>query len=161
LRAGQGGHPRQGGAGLDLHGLHRREESVEAGTRRRTGAAVASDDALSDAAFQGRLSGRGGVNPISMSSSGWMIVGWVFLAILTAINIFIFLKLKNASEQMLKMAFPGAKDMNEAVAQMQKMMGGMGGRPGMKGGNPFGGMAGPRGGSKANDAQLRAAMEML
>jgi hypothetical protein len=84
--------------------------------------------------------------------STWVIISWVFVFVLTGVNIFIFLKLKNASEQMLKMAFPQAKNMNEAMAQMQKMMGGMG-----RGGMPnFGGM------KNANtDAQLQQAMAML
>jgi len=94
--------------------------------------------------------------------STWTIISWVAVAILTAINIFIFLKLKQASEQMMKMAFPGAKNMNEAVAQMQKMMQGMGGARG--GANPFAAMAGGMGGMGGNknmDAQLKAAMDML
>jgi hypothetical protein len=82
----------------------------------------------------------------------WIILSWVFVVILTAINIFVFLKLKNASEQMMKMAFPGAGNMNEALAQMQGMMSRMGGA---KGGMP--GM----GGQTNRDAQLRAAMDML
>ena len=79
----------------------------------------------------------------------WIILSWVFVLVLTAINIFIFLKLKDASEQMMKMAFPGAKNMNEAMARMQMMMQGMN--------------RGPRagGGKGGNDAQLRAAMDML
>jgi len=88
--------------------------------------------------------------------STWIIVSWVVVAILTAINIVVFLKLKQASEQMMKMAFPGAKNMNEALAQMQKMMGGMGrgGRPAFPGG--------PAGKGGANmDAQLKQAMDML
>ncbi len=110
--------------------------------------------------------------------STWVIVSWVFVAILTGINIFVFLKLKGASEQMLKMAFPGAKDMGEALGQMQKMMGGMGGMGGMagmqnpqmqkmmqnmgkKGGSPNQGRGG-FGQSQANqNPQLKAAMEML
>ena len=82
--------------------------------------------------------------------STWVIISWVFVAILTGVNIFVFLKLKGASEQMLKMAFPNAKNMNDALGQMQKMMGGMGGRmPNM-------------GGKNANtDAQLQQAMAML
>lgn len=94
--------------------------------------------------------------------STWVIISWVAVAILTAINVAIFLKLKQASEQMLKMAFPNAKNMNEALAGLQGMMGGM---QGMGGGrSPFGGMGGmPRGGAggKDADAQLRAAMNML
>lgn len=84
--------------------------------------------------------------------STWMIVGWVCVVLLTAINVVVFLKLKDASEQMLKMAFPNAKNMGEALSQMQKMMGGMGGMPG--------GM--PRmGGGGNQEAQLKAAMDML
>jgi hypothetical protein len=81
--------------------------------------------------------------------STWVIISWVFVAVLTGINVYVFLKLKEASEQMLKMAFPNAKNMNEALSQMQKMMGVMGGKPG------FGAPAGNR------DAQLKAAMDML
>lgn len=51
----------------------------------------------------------------------------------------------------MKMAFPGAKNLNEAVAQMQGMMQGMGGRG--RGMPPMGG--------GGQDAQLRAAMQML
>lgn len=82
--------------------------------------------------------------------STWIIVSWVVVAILTAINIFVFIKLKAASDQMMKMAFPGAKNMNEALAQMQKMMGGAG-----RGGRP----AFPGGGNM--DTQLKQAMDML
>lgn len=91
--------------------------------------------------------------------STWIILSWVFVLILTAINIVVFLKLKQASEQMMKMAFPGAKNMNEAVGQMQKMMQGMGGgMPNMAGLN-----RGPRAGGNqpGSDAQLKAAMDML
>lgn len=82
--------------------------------------------------------------------STWVIISWVFVGIITGVNIFIFLKLKSASEQMLKMAFPNAKNMNDALGQMQKMMGGRGAMPNM------GGMK--KGG---NDAQLQQAMAML
>lgn len=107
-----------------------------------------------------------------MRMSFWVILSWVFVLLLTAVNVFIFLKLKQASEQMLKMAFPNAKNMNEALAGMQGMMGGMQGM--------MGGMGATRGGSarpsniaksfgslpagtagKGQDAQLKAAMEML
>lgn len=90
--------------------------------------------------------------------STWTIISWVAVAILTAINVVVFLKLKQASEQMLKMAFPGAKDMNEAVVQMQKMMQGMTGRGGA---NPFAAMGGMGSGKSNADAQLKAAMELL
>ena len=77
----------------------------------------------------------------------WTILSWVGVAILTAINVFIFLKLKQAAEQMMKVAFPGAGNLQEAMSRMQAQMGAMkGGRPGM-------------GGNK--EAQLRQAMEML
>ncbi len=82
--------------------------------------------------------------------SAWIIVSWVFVAILTGINVFVFLKLKGASEQMLKMAFPGAKDMNDALSRMQSMTRQMGGSKGP--GRP---------GGQNMDAQLRAAMDML
>ncbi len=78
--------------------------------------------------------------------STWVIISWVFVALLTGVNIFVFLKLKTASEQMLKMAFPNAKNMADAMKQMQSMMGGAGGMGGMGGGR---------------DAQLKAAMDML
>jgi hypothetical protein len=102
-----------------------------------------------------------------MSMSFWVIVSWVFVFLLTAINVGVFLKLKQASEQMMKMAFPNAKNMGDAMAQMQQMMGGMqgmmGGMQGGRGGNPFGAMQGRgRGGAPQNmDAQLKAAMDML
>ncbi len=85
--------------------------------------------------------------------STWIIISWVVVALLTIANIVFFLKLKQASEQMLKMAFPGAKNMNEALQQMQAMTKGMsraGSRgPGIPGRNPN------------MDAQLKQAMDML
>ncbi|MGZ3689267.1 MAG: hypothetical protein ACXWPM_03220 [Bdellovibrionota bacterium] len=96
--------------------------------------------------------------------STWIIVSWVGVAILTAVNVVIFLKLKQASEQMLQMAFPGAKDMNEALSKMQQMAAGMGGRGGQGPGRPGGRPAFPAaggGGGKNMDAQLKAAMDML
>jgi len=88
----------------------------------------------------------------------WVIVSWVGVALMTAANVFVFLKLKKASEQMLKTAFPGAKDMNDALAQMQRMMAAARKAQG-RGGFP-GGFRGP-GMPKVNDAQLKSAMEML
>ncbi len=82
----------------------------------------------------------------------WMILSWVFVLLLTGVNIFVFWKLKSASEQMLKMAFPGAKNMQEAVSKMQGMMGGAGGPGGKKPGGA---------GAPSKEAQLRAAMQML
>jgi hypothetical protein len=89
----------------------------------------------------------------------WIILSWVFVLLLTAVNIFIFLKLKGVSQQMMQMAFPGTKDMNEAVAKMQSMMGSMGqmqNRPGFRGPGVGGG-----GGGKNVDPQLKAALDML
>jgi hypothetical protein len=95
--------------------------------------------------------------------STWVIISWVLVAIMTAINVFLFLKLKGASEQMMKMAFPSAKNMNEAMAQMQGMLGGMqgrGGKPRMGGTMPRPAQGG-KGGNANMDAQLKAAMDML
>jgi hypothetical protein len=97
----------------------------------------------------------------------WIIVSWVFVGILTAINIFVFLKLKKASEQMMKMAFPNAKNMNDALSQMQNMMSGMGGMGGMgRGGKPGQGMPDMSAlmGQMNNpnmQAQMKKAMDML
>lgn len=55
----------------------------------------------------------------------WVIISWVVVALLTAGNVFFFLKLKKAADSMLKSAFPGAKNAADAMAQMQKMMGGI------------------------------------
>ena len=95
--------------------------------------------------------------------STWVIISWVFVGILTAINVVVFVKLKQASEQMMKMAFPGAKNMQDAMAQAQKMMGAMGGGRGVPPGFGAAGRGGGRGGAQAgrSDAQLQAAMEML
>ena len=83
--------------------------------------------------------------------STWIIISWVLVIVLTAINIFLFLKLKQASEQMMKMAFPGTKNMNEALAKMQNMTRNMNRGPQRGGG----------GGGSNPDAQLKAAMDML
>ncbi len=76
--------------------------------------------------------------------SFWMITSWVFVGLLTAANVFVFIKLKSASEQMMRQAFPNAKNMGDAMAQMQRMMGMM---TGTQGGNP--------------NQQMKAAMDML
>src|SRR5690242_17029262 len=89
--------------------------------------------------------------------STWVIVSWVLVAILTGLNIFIFLKLKQASEQMLQMAFPGAKDMNDALRQMQQMTSKMRGAGSRGPGRP----AVPNMGGKNMDPQLKAAMDLL
>jgi hypothetical protein len=92
--------------------------------------------------------------------SFWIITSWVFVALLTGINVFVFLKLKGASEQMLQMAFPGAKDMNDALQRMQQMTGQMGGmNRGPQKGGARGGFSQPQG--QSQDAQLKAAMAML
>ena len=89
----------------------------------------------------------------------WIIISWVFVAILTAVNVFVFLKLKKAGDQMLKAAFPGSKNMGDAMSQMQNMMSGMGGG---KGGMPpnlqalMGQMNNPN-----MQAQMKSAMDML
>lgn len=83
----------------------------------------------------------------------WIILSWVFVLVLTAINAVVFFKLKQASEQMMKMAFPGANNMGEAMAKMQQMM------QGMQGLNR--GPQRPMGGGGGRDAQLKAAMDML
>lgn len=99
------------------------------------------------------------------TASIWIIVSWVLVVALTAINIVVFLQLKKASEQMMKMAFPGAKNMQEAMTQMQGLMGGIAG--GMKGRGPGGGFGmpggmGARGAAGAGqDAQLKQAMDLL
>ena len=87
----------------------------------------------------------------------WVIISWIFVAVFTAVNIFVFIKLKKASEQMMKMAFPGSKNMGEAMNQMQGMLKGMGGM----GGKGMGGMGnmGGRGGNM--NPQMKAAMDML
>jgi len=94
-----------------------------------------------------------------MTMNFWIIVSWVVVALLTIGNIFFFLKLKKASEQMMKMAFPNAKNMNDALSQMQGMMGQFQGMSGAKKGNPFAGKGG--GNKKDMDAQLKKAMELL
>jgi len=89
--------------------------------------------------------------------STWVIISWVFVALLTGVNIFVFLKLKKASDMMAQMMAPGSKNMSEAMATMQKNLGKMSGRGPMKG------MKGMGMGRKARrqEAQLQAAMDML
>ena len=89
----------------------------------------------------------------------WIIISWVVVALLTIGNILFFLKLKKTSEQMIQSAFPGARNMDEAMAQMQKMMQArrpahpmmMGGRKGK----------GKRSRVQKADSQLNAALAML
>ncbi len=96
-----------------------------------------------------------------MSMSFWVIMSWVFVAILTVVNVVVFLKLKQASEQMMKAIFPNAKNMGEAMAGMQGMLGGLQGMNKGRGGNPFAGGMPARSNGKNMDAQLKAAMDML
>jgi hypothetical protein len=91
----------------------------------------------------------------------WLIISWVACGLLMAVNVFIFIKLKKASEQMMKMAFPKAKNMTDAMSQMQGMMGGMGlGGVGGAGVPDLSKMMSQMG-SKDMQAQMKAAMEML
>lgn len=93
--------------------------------------------------------------------STWVIISWIAVGILTFINIAVFLQLKKASTQMMQAMFPGAKDMNDAVAQMQNMMrGAQRGRPHpMMGGRMVGKKA--RSKVQAQEAQLQQAMQLL
>jgi uncharacterized protein YjgD (DUF1641 family) len=84
----------------------------------------------------------------------WIIASWVFVALFTAVNVFVFLKLKQASDQMMKMVAPGSKNMQDAVAQMQNMMGGRGGQPNLQA--LMSQMNNPQ-----MQAQMKAAMDML
>ena len=60
---------------------------------------------------------------------------------------------------MMKMAFPNAKNMGDALQQMQAMMGAVKGRGGaQRGSAPF---RGPGGGFSPNQDQLKKAMDML
>ena len=115
----------------------------------------------------------------------WIIVSWVFVVILTAINVFIFMKVIYPSIKMMKqmggkngmpdmnamMAGLGAggkngqPDMSAMMAQAQKMMAGMGG-PGGMGGKP--GQGGPdmnalmgQMNNPNMQAQMKKAMDML
>ncbi len=94
----------------------------------------------------------------------WVIISWVAVAILTGVNIFVFLKLKKASESMMKMAFPGAKNMQEAMSQMQNMTKGMNQQMNRA---KLGGFAsgrkqrGGKGKGSKQQAQLEQAMAML
>jgi len=92
----------------------------------------------------------------------WVIISWVFVALISGVNIFLFLKLKGASEQMMKMAFPNAKNMKDAMNQMQNMTAGMGSPRAMKKAMNRGQM--PMGGQMRGrhmDPQLRHAMNLL
>ncbi len=89
----------------------------------------------------------------------WVVISWIFVALLTAVNVFVFLKLKKASDQMMKMAFPNAKNMNDAVSQMQGQMSGMmGGKAGMP---PNLAAMMSQMNQPQMQAQMKAAMEML
>ena len=60
----------------------------------------------------------------------------------------------------MKMAFPKAKNMNDAMSQMQGMMGGMGGAGG-KGGTPDLAAMMSQMNNPNMQAQMKSAMEML
>jgi hypothetical protein len=85
--------------------------------------------------------------------SFWNILNWVLVVALTGINIFIFLKLKAVSEQVLKSMFPGAKNTNDALAKMNDMMKMMPSMMGM--------MGGKTGTPNMDSKQLDAAMKLL
>lgn len=91
-----------------------------------------------------------------------VIISWVAVAILTLGNILFFLKLKKASEQMLQMAFPGSKNMNEAMARMQMQMSqaGKAARRGGLGGFKAKGVKSTKG-TRSKQKQLEDAMSML
>ena len=93
----------------------------------------------------------------------WVLVSWIFVAILTAINVFVFIKLKNASQQMMQMmgGKNGMPDMNAMMSQVQNMMGGKPGQGKPAQGMPdmsalMGQMNNPK-----MQAQMKQAMEML
>ena len=99
----------------------------------------------------------------------WVIISWIFVALLTTVNVFVFMKLKKASDQMMQMAGINPNNMGDMAAQMQKMMGGMNaGGAGNKGGGKgqpqmpanlqamMGQMNNPQ-----MQGQMKAAMDML
>ena len=92
--------------------------------------------------------------------NSWTIASWIFVALLTAGNIFFFLKMKQVADQMAKMAFPGSKGMADIMLKMQQGQKNQKGRPGaaagFKPGIPTAGA-----GAGNMDAQLKAAMNML
>jgi oligoribonuclease NrnB/cAMP/cGMP phosphodiesterase (DHH superfamily) len=57
----------------------------------------------------------------------WIIVSWVAVAILTAVNVFIFMKVIYPSVKMMKQM--GGKNGMPDINSMMKQMGGGGGRP--------------------------------
>ncbi len=91
----------------------------------------------------------------------WVMVSWIFVAILTAINVFFFFKVIYPSIKMMKQ-MGGGQGMESMMAQAQKMMAGMnGGRPGQNQGMPdmsalMGQMNNPN-----MQAQMKKAMDML
>ncbi|MCC7441601.1 MAG: hypothetical protein IT285_08210 [Bdellovibrionales bacterium] len=92
--------------------------------------------------------------------SAWVIVSWVAVAILTGLNIVVFLQLKKASEEMLKAAFPGARDVNDALSKMQDAMkSAQRGRPHPMLARSMGKKAGAK--MAGQEAQLQAALSML
>ncbi len=75
----------------------------------------------------------------------WIILSWICVLILTGLNLFVFLKLKQVGEQVLKALFPGTKDMTEAWTKLQGMAKGLN-----RGAN-----------GNSRDTQLKTAMSLL
>jgi len=96
----------------------------------------------------------------------WIIVSWVFVAILTAINVFVFFKVIYPSVKMMKQmgGKNGMPDMNAMMSQVQGMMGGKPGqgRPGMpaQGMPDMSALMGQMNNPKMQ-AQMKQAMDML
>jgi hypothetical protein len=85
--------------------------------------------------------------------SVWSILSWVFLGLLTAINIFIFVKLQKTMKSMMSQMFPGATSMEDAAAKvgsMMQMFSSMSGGPGM-----------PKNLGNVNQKSLNDALNML
>jgi hypothetical protein len=83
----------------------------------------------------------------------WSILSWVFVGILTGINIFIFLKLQKTMKSMLTSMFPGASSVEDAASKMANMMQMFTGGKGMPG---IPGMP-----SQANSKNMNNALDLL
>lgn len=86
----------------------------------------------------------------------WTVFSWVFVAGLTAINVFIFLKFKKVTEDMMKSVMPGFKfgDLGPMMAQAQKMMQGLG-----SGSSTSAGAGVSQSAASPFEAQMRAALQ--
>ncbi len=51
----------------------------------------------------------------------WIATSWICVGLLTGINIYVFLKFKKLSDQVLKTAFPGAKNLDQLSRMMSNM----------------------------------------